>query len=71
MLLPHCDEHLVGAVQLLSILHPRDVGLHHSLNGAAEPDGVPLGHRLIGWMFGKQHSCRRDGRSRKRTPAED
>lgn len=60
MLLPHCDEHLVGAVQLLSVLHPHDVGFRHSLNGAAEPDGVPLGHRLIGWMFGKGHSCRRE-----------
>lgn len=60
MLLSHCDEHLVGAVQLLSILHPHDVGFRHSLNGAAEPDRVPLGHRLIGWMFGEGRSCRRD-----------
>lgn len=62
MLLSHCDEHLVGAVQLLSVLHPHDVGLRRSLNGAAEPDGVPLRHRLIGWMLGKRRSCRREAR---------
>lgn len=60
VLLPHCDEHLVGAVQLLSIFHPHNVRFRHSLNSAAEPDRVALRHRLIGWMFGKQHSCGRN-----------
>lgn len=67
VLLSHCDEHLVGAVQLLSILHPHDVGFSHSLNSAAESYRISLRHRLIGWMFGKQHSCRRNARAWNRT----
>lgn len=59
VLFPHCDEHLVGAVQLLSIFHPHNVRFCHSLNSAAEPDLFALRHRLIGWMFRKQHSCGR------------
>lgn len=65
VLLSHCDEHLVGAVQLLSILHPHDVRFSHSLNSAAESYRISLRHRLIGWMFCKQHSCRRNVRALK------
>ena len=62
MLLSQCDEHLVGAVQFLSVLHPHDVRLRHPLDGTAEPSRVPLRHRLIGRVLREQHTCRRDER---------
>lgn len=59
VLLSQRDEHLVGAVELLAILHPHDVGLRHALHSAAQPRRVPLRHRLIGWVLGEVHTCSR------------
>lgn len=55
VLLSQRDEHLVSAVEFLSVLHPHDVGLRHSLNRTAQPHSVPLGHRLVGRMLRKRH----------------
>ncbi len=60
VLLSQCDEHLVGAVQLLSVLHPHDVRLRHALNRTAQPSRVPLRHRLIGRVLCEQHTCSKD-----------
>lgn len=60
VLLSQSDEHLVGAVELLAILHPHDVGLCHALHSAAQPRRVPLRHRLIGWVLGEVHTCNKD-----------
>lgn len=62
VLLSQCDEHLVGAVEFVSVLHPHDVGLRQSLNGTAQPHRVPLRHRLIGRMLRERHTCSRDTR---------
>lgn len=62
VLLSQCDEHLVGAVEFLSVLHPHDVGLRHSLNRTAQPGCVPLRHRLIGRVLRERHTCSRDKR---------
>lgn len=62
VLLSQCDEHLVGTVESVSVLHPHDVGLRHSLNRTAQPHRVPLRHRLIGRMLREQHTCSRDRR---------
>lgn len=71
VLLPQGDEHLVGAVEFLSVLQPHDVRLHQALDGAAQPHGVPLGHCLIGRVFGKQHTWRRRKHEVKSLPSVD
>lgn len=60
VLLSQRDEHLVGAVELLTILHPHNVGLRHALHSAPQPRRVPLRHRLIGWVLGEVHTCNKD-----------
>lgn len=61
--LPVCfsqrDEHLIHAVEFLSIFHPEDIGIRDAENRTAEPRGVPLRHRLIGRMLRENHTCRR------------
>lgn len=60
VLLSQRDEHLVSAVELLAILHPHDVGLHHTLHSTAQPRRIPLRHCLIGWVLGEVHTCNKD-----------
>ena len=50
--------HLVGGVQLLSILHPHDLRLANTLDCTAQPRHVALGYRQVGRVLGKTYSYR-------------
>ena len=56
VLLSQSDEHLVRAVQLLSVLHPHDVGLRQTLDGTAQPRRVALRDRLVHRVLREDHT---------------
>lgn len=68
MLLSQRDEHLVGAVELLSVLHPHDIRFRETLDGTAEPSRVALRHRLIGRVLGERHAYKTREEERRQSP---